>query len=86
MGHTVAKSHDIICDMFRESSKLHQQAGLPCPRFHCRVEFTGLLSWALAQRGLKIFRATILMARGHYEHTPWQDTIGHLMAPTASGY
>ncbi|CAM9520106.1 unnamed protein product [Ectocarpus sp. 4 AP-2014] len=36
VGHTVAKSQDIFCDMFRESSKLHQQAGLPCPRFHTR--------------------------------------------------
>ncbi|CAN0393828.1 unnamed protein product [Ectocarpus sp. 12 AP-2014] len=86
MGHTVAKSQDIFCDMFRESSKLHQQAALPCPRFHCPVEFTGLLSWALAQKGLKIFRATILMARGHYEHTPWQDVIGHVVAPSISGY
>ncbi|CAM9636314.1 unnamed protein product [Ectocarpus fasciculatus] len=86
VGHTVAKSQDVFCDMFREGSKLHQRAGLPCPRFHCPVEFTGLLSWALAQKGLKIFRATIIMARGHYEHTPWSDAAGHIVAPSISGY
>ncbi|CAM9788128.1 unnamed protein product [Ectocarpus sp. 12 AP-2014] len=86
IGHTVAKSQDIFCYMFREGSKLHQQAGLPCPRFYCPVEFTGLLSWCLAQKGLKVFRASLIMARGHYKHTPWPNATGHIVAPSTTGY
>eukprot|EP00752_Nemacystus_decipiens_P011763 g10439.t1 len=84
-GHTVAKSQDVFCAMFREGSRVHQERGLPCPRFHCPVEFTGLLSWSLAQRGLKVFRATIIMARGHYDHAPWTSD-GFVVAPSISGY
>eukprot|EP00903_Cladosiphon_okamuranus_P008824 g8451.t1 len=83
-GHTVAESVAVFCAMFRESSRLHQERGLPCPRFHCPVEFTGLLSWSLAQ-GLRVFRATIIMARGHYEHTPWTND-GYVVAPSIAGY
>lgn len=31
-GHTVAASQDVFCAMFKESSRQHQQRGLPCPR------------------------------------------------------
>ncbi|CAM9734947.1 unnamed protein product [Pylaiella littoralis] len=85
-GHTVATSQDVFCAMFKESSRLHQQGGLPCPRFHCPVEFSSLLSWSLAQPGLKVFRATIIMARGHYEHTPWPHPAGYVVAPSIMGY
>eukprot|EP00752_Nemacystus_decipiens_P016205 g14492.t1 len=84
-GHAVAESLDIFCAMFRESSRLHQERGLPCPRFYCPVEFTELLSWSLAQRGLKVFRASIIMTRGAYEHTPWTND-GYVVAPSCSGY
>ncbi len=56
-----------------------------CCRFHCPVEFTGLLSWALS-RGLKVFRATIIMARGPYEHTRWSSDAGFVVAPSIAGY
>lgn len=32
-GHQVAVSQDVFCAMFREGSRLHQQNGLPCPRY-----------------------------------------------------
>lgn len=55
-------------------------------RFYCPVEFTGLLSWALAQKGLKVFRASLIMVRGHYEHIPWPPAAGHIVAPSTNGY
>ncbi|CAN0123416.1 unnamed protein product [Scytosiphon promiscuus] len=86
MGHTVATSEEAFIAIFRESSRLHQQGGLLCARFHCPVEYTGLLSWALAQKGLKILRATVIMTKGPYEHTPWSDDAEHVVAPSISGY
>lgn len=55
-------------------------------RFNCPVEFPGLLSWVLAQEGLKVFRAMIIMAKGDYEHTPWSDEAEYVVTPSASGY
>lgn len=55
-------------------------------RFHCPVEFPGLISWVLSQQGLKIFRAMIIMARGPYEHTPWSSDGGYVVAPSIYGY
>lgn len=55
-------------------------------RFYCPVEFTGLLSWSLEQKGLKVFRSSLIMARGPYEHTPWPNADGHVVAPSTTGY
>lgn len=35
MGHTLATSQDVFCAIFREGSRLHQQGGLPSPRYIC---------------------------------------------------
>ncbi|CAN0123459.1 unnamed protein product [Scytosiphon promiscuus] len=86
IGHTVAKSIDVFIALFREGSRLHKQRGLPCPRFHCPVEFTRLLAWALAQKELRVFRAMIMMSKGHYQHTTWSDDAEHIVAPSSAGY
>ena len=34
MGHQVSVSQDVFCAMFKEASRLHQERGLPCPRYN----------------------------------------------------
>ena len=74
-------AYDIVVEFF-----IHPGACMFACRFHCPVEFPGLLSWVLSQPGLKIFRAMIIMARGHYEHTPWSSNGDYIVAPSIYGY
>lgn len=159
MGHQVSVSQDVFCAMYKEASRVHQERGLPSPRyvqnstrvrclrhgelsrnprsqtyaddnapivperyetldkrlsaygvstkprqlarkpshlscppcpttafncrFHAPMEFPGLMSWALAQK-LTIFRATIIMARGTYEHA-WPGS-GLVVTPSVTGW
>ncbi|CAM9419147.1 unnamed protein product, partial [Laminaria digitata] len=83
VGHQVSVSQDVFCAMYKETSRLHQERGLPCPRFHVPMEFPRLLSWALAQR-LTVYRAMIIMARGTYEHD-WPAS-GMVVTPSAGGW
>lgn len=32
-GHQVSVSQDVFCAMYKEASRLHQERGLPCPRY-----------------------------------------------------
>ena len=52
-------------------------------RFHCAMEFPGLLSWALAQK-LTVYRAVLIMARGTYEHA-WPG-CGLVVTPSGMGW
>lgn len=83
VGHQVSVSQDVFCAMYTEASRLHQERGLPCPRFHCPLEYPGLLSWALEQR-LTVYRAVIIMARGTYEHA-WPG-CGLVVTPSGMGW
>ena len=80
--HTRALPHDVLRSMWL----LLNARNTRCRRFHCPVEFANLVSWVLSQPGLKVFRATIIMARGPYEHTPWSSDADFIVAPSIAGY
>lgn len=39
MGHQVSISQDVFCAMYKEASRVHQERGLPSPRYEASVEW-----------------------------------------------